>query len=45
MLISYKFKDGLASAADVLTNNDCEIEWTEPRICGAETTIAEDAAK
>lgn len=44
MLISYKFKDGLASAADVLTNGDCEVEWTEPRICGAETEIAEDAA-
>ena len=44
MLISYKFKDGLASAADVLTNGDCEIEWTEPRICGAETIIAEDVA-
>lgn len=45
MLISYKFKDGLASAADVLTNNDCEVEWVEPRICGAETEIAEAAAK
>lgn len=44
MLISYKFKDGLASAADVLTNGDCEVEWTEPRICGAETEIAEDVA-
>ncbi len=42
-LVSYKFKDGLASAADVLTNGDCEVEWTEPRICGAETVVAEDA--
>ena len=44
MLVSYKFKDGLASAADVFTNADCEVEWVEPRICGAETEIAEDAS-
>ena len=43
MLISYKFKDGLASAADVFTNADCEIEWVEPRICGSETTISKAA--
>lgn len=44
MLISYKFKDGLANAYDVFTNDNCEVEWVEPRICGAETEIAEDAA-
>ena len=42
-LISYKFKDGLASAYDVLTNNDCEVEWMESKICGNETIIVEDA--
>lgn len=42
-LISYKFKDGLASAYDVLTNDNCEVEWTESKICGNETVIAEDA--
>lgn len=42
-LISYKFKNGLASAYDVLTNNDCEVEWMESKICGNETIVAEDA--
>jgi hypothetical protein len=42
-LISYKFKDGLASAYDVLTNDDCEVEWMESKICGNETVVVEDA--
>ena len=42
-LVSYKFKDGLASAYDVLTNDDCEVEWMESKICGNETVVVEDA--
>lgn len=40
---SYKFKDKLAMSADVFTNDKCEVEWNEPRVCGSETVVAENA--
>lgn len=42
-LISYKFKDKLAITNNVLTNDNCEVEWTESILCDDETTLAEDA--
>ena len=43
-MISYRFKDKLAVTNNVLTNDNCEVEWTESILCDDETTIAEDAA-
>lgn len=42
--LTYKFKDGLASATDVAVNEDCKVTWIEPQICGNETELEEDAA-
>lgn len=43
--VTYKFKDGLASSSELtLVDSECKVGWYEPRICGDETTVAEDAA-
>lgn len=43
--VTYKFKDGLAASSELtLVDNDCKVGWYEPRICGNETVLAEDAA-
>lgn len=42
--VTYKFKDGLAASSELtLVDNDCKVGWYEPRICGNETVLAEDA--
>lgn len=41
--LTYKFKDGLASASDVAVNEDCKVTWYEPHLCDKETELAEDA--
>ena len=48
--LTYRFKDWLSQIAEVLFSaNDCntascKIHWREPKICGDETKLAEDAA-
>lgn len=43
--VTYKFKDGLAQSSQLtLVDCECKVGWREPRICGDETTVAEDAA-
>lgn len=44
--VTYKFKDGLAASGELtLLDGDCKVGWYEPRICGDETTLTEDAAE
>lgn len=42
--VTYKFKDGLAASGQLtLLDGDCKVGWYEPRLCGDETVLAEDA--
>lgn len=41
--LTYKFKDGLSQIAEVFFDANCKINWREPKICGDETYLAEDA--
>lgn len=42
--LTYKFKDGLSQIAEVFFDSNCKINWREPRICGDESYLAEDAS-
>lgn len=43
--VTYKFKDGLAASSELtLVDDCCKVGWREPRICGDETVLTEDAA-
>jgi hypothetical protein len=42
--VTYKFKDGLAASSELtLVDDQCKVGWYEPRICGDETVLTEDA--
>lgn len=42
--VTYKFKDGLAASSELtLVDDCCKVGWYEPRICGDETEVDEDA--
>lgn len=44
--VTYKFKDGLAASSELtLVDDCCKVGWWEPRICGDETVLTEDAAE
>lgn len=46
--VTYKFKDGLAASSELTlldaSSGECKVGWYEPRICGDETVLTEDAA-
>ncbi|MBO7691753.1 MAG: hypothetical protein J6T10_03865 [Methanobrevibacter sp.] len=43
--VTYKFKDGLAASSELtLLDDQCKVGWYEPRICGDETVLTENAA-
>ena len=42
--VTYKFKDGLAASGELtLVDSECKVGWYEPKLCGDETVVAEDA--